>query len=99
VARTGPTSSGPPQTRRVQERHDFSEVILENRTDAEEVLDGLRELIERYDQASVSDFYELVGITPDFTDNKWGWTDLRDARVQIVRGGFILRLPRTQSLT
>jgi hypothetical protein len=89
----------PALSRQARSQHDFSDVILAERRDAEEVLDGLRELIERFDVATVSDFYELIGITSEFTDNKHGWTDLRDARVVATRGGWLFRMPRTQPMT
>lgn len=91
-----------PQTmmsRQERASHNFNNVILANRGDAEDVLEALRELIDRYEVATVSDFYELVGITSDFTDNKYGWTDLRAAGVQLVRGGWTVNMPRTQALT
>jgi hypothetical protein len=47
-----------------------------------------------YGQASISDLYELVGITANFTDNKWGWTDLRSSSVSRARDGYLLNLPR-----
>lgn len=79
-------------------RHDFDEVILESRGEAEEVLSNLVDFIIDYGQATVADFYDLVGITTNFADNKWGWTDLRNASVSRVRGGYLINLPRTQPL-
>lgn len=79
-------------------RHDFDEIILETRGEAEEVLSHLVDLTIDYDMASVADLYDLVGITPNFTDNKFGWTDLRSASVSRVRGGYLLNLPKPQQL-
>jgi len=76
--------------------HDFDDVILESRGEAEDVLDRMRELIAQFDVATVADFYDLVGITSNFTEDKWGWTDLRSARVTHVRGGYLISMPRTQ---
>jgi hypothetical protein len=79
-------------------RHDFDDIILETRGEAEEVLSHLVDLVIDYKQATVADLYDLVDITPAFTDNKWGWTDLRDASVNRVRNGYLINLPRTQPL-
>jgi len=79
-------------------RHDFDEVILETRGEAEDVLAHLFDLTTDYGQATVADLYDLVGITSNFTDNKFGWTDLRGASVARVRGGYLINLPRTQAL-
>lgn len=79
-------------------RHDFDEIILETRGEAEEVLSHLVDLTIDYGMASVADLYDLVGITSNFTDNKYGWTDLRNASVSRVRGGYLINLPRTTIL-
>lgn len=85
----------PTLSRQARATHEFNEVLIINRVDAEEVLDRLRDLINQYGFASVADLYELTGITGEFTDNSWGWDDLRSASIRPVRGGYILDLPRT----
>ena len=75
-------------------RHNFDEIILDTRGEAEEVLSHLVDLIIDYGQASVSDLYDLLGMTGNFTDNKYGWTDLRSASVSRVRDGYVMNLPR-----
>jgi hypothetical protein len=86
-------------SRRSRATHDFSDVILESRGEAEDVLDGLRNLISQYEVATVNELYDLVGLTGEFTDDKWGWYDLRSASVRAIRGGYLLNLPRTQPIT
>jgi hypothetical protein len=80
-------------SRRARTRHDFDEIILDSRTEAEEVIDRLFDLVSRYETASVADLYELVGISSTHTDHKWGWTDVRGAGVSRVRDGYLLDLP------
>ena len=73
----------------------LSDYIFESKGEALEVLDTLTELIDVYDQASVNDFYDAIGVTGDFTDANYGWTELGGASVRRVRGGgYILDLPR-----
>lgn len=80
-------------------RHDFGEVVLDTRGEAEEVLSQLYDLTLDYGQATVSDFYDLVGITSDFTDEKFGWVDLRSANVSRARGGgYTINFPRPIAL-
>lgn len=85
-------------SRKSRASHDFDEIILATRNEATEVIDRLFELVSRYDQATVSDLYELVGIAGNFTDEKWGWTDIRGAGVTriSVRGEaqYLLDLPK-----
>lgn len=78
--------------------HNFGEVILASRGEAEHVLDSLTALIDEYGVATVSDLYDLVGITGNFTDDKWGWYDLRGSAVSRIREGFLINLPQTQPI-
>lgn len=79
-------------------RHNFDDIILDSRGEAEEVLSRLVDLVEEYGMVSVADLYELVGVTSSFTDNKYGWTNLSSASVERVRDGYLIRLPRTTLL-
>ena len=83
---------------RARSTHDFGEIVLETRVEAEKVLDTLTELIDQYDVATVNDLYDLVEITGNFTDDKWGWTNLSNARAVRVRDGYLLELPPTESI-
>lgn len=80
-------------SRRARSRHDFDEIILDSRTEAEEVIDRLFDLVSRYETATVADLYELVGLASTHADHKWGWTDIRGAGVSRVRDGYLLDLP------
>lgn len=78
--------------------HSFGEIILQTRGDAELVIESLRELIEQYGNAKVTNLYSLVGISSDFTDQKYGWTNLSRAGVIQIREGYLLDLPRPEIL-
>lgn len=95
-------SKPPPQrmlSRRSRARHDFDELIIPSRQEAEEVIDRLFDLLSRYGSASVADLYELTGIQSSHTDMKWGWTELRGAKaIGQRRGGFLLDLPEPEPL-
>lgn len=85
-------------SRRARNSHNFDEIILPTRVEAEEVIDNLFQLLSKYDQATVSDLYDLVGVTGDYTDEKWGWTDIRGAGVTRIRNGYLLDLPKPEPL-
>lgn len=90
------TTSYRPTTRSA---YSFEDIILENRADAEEVLDGMGDILDKYGVVSVADMYDLVGMAGNYTDNKYGWTDLRTARVERERdGSYSIRLPRALPL-
>ena len=74
--------------------YDYDDIILDTRKEAEEVLDRMDDLIDTYGVVSVADLYDLVGISGNYTDNKYGWTNLRNADVQRVRDGYLLKLPK-----
>ena len=92
------SSSQRAMSRQGRARHDFDEIVLDSRVEAEEVIDRLFEVVSRYEHASVADLYELVGLASSHTDHKWGWTDLHGAGVSRVRGGYLLDLPEPQPL-
>ena len=50
--------------------------------------------------ASVADFYKFAGMEEQSTymDRRWGWYDLSTARVDRVRDGFSISMPRPQQL-
>ena len=78
--------------------YSYNDIILETRGEAEDVLARMDELIELYGMVSVADLYDLVGITGNYTDNKYGWTNIRNAETVHVRDGYMLRLPKVTSL-
>lgn len=75
-------------------RHDFGEIVLEQRVEAQEVLDRMIDQVRDYGSVSVADLYDMLDITSEFTDNKWGWVDLDNARIRPSRGEYLLELPR-----
>lgn len=84
--------------RRTRGRPEIGEICLKTRVEAEEVLDNLRLLVSEYDQATVMDYYGLLGEPTDYPDDKYGWTDLSNAGVDRVQQGYLLDLPRPEPL-
>lgn len=82
-------------SRRNRASHNFDEIILDSRVEAEEVIDSLFDLIQQFEEVTVSDLYQLVGISDSYTDQKWGWDDLTGAgATRLSGGGYLLDLPR-----
>ena len=79
---------------RVRSAYSYDDIILETRGEAEDVLTRMDELIDTYGIVSVADMYDLVGISGNYTDNKYGWTNLRNAEPVRVRDGYMLKLPK-----
>lgn len=81
-------------TSRTRTGYNYDDVILQTRGEAEEVLSRMDEIIDTYGVVSVSDLYDLVGVTGNYTDNKYGWTNIRNAKPVRVRDGYMLDLPK-----
>lgn len=74
--------------------YSYDDIILETRGEAEAVLSRMDEIMEEYEIVRVADLYDLVGITGEYTDNKYGWTNIRNATVERVRDGYKIKMPR-----
>ena len=86
---------------RTRERtvYSYDEVIFDSRSEAEEVLERMDELVTEYKMVTVSDLYDLVGISGKYTDCKYGWTNLRNVEpVRVRDGGYMLNLPKPRPL-
>lgn len=102
------SSSSPPWKRDeprhqapVRRRHnalDFENVVLSTRAEAEGIISQMFEIISKYEQVSVADLNEMLGEASSFTDEKWGWTDIRGAGVTRITGGYLLDLTRPEPL-
>ena len=68
--------------------YSYDDIILDTRGEAEAVLMRLDEIMEEYPFVRVADLYDLVGITGNYTDNNYGWTNIRNAEVVRVRDGY-----------
>lgn len=88
----------PQMSRRARAAHDFEELIVPNRADAEAILTGLFDILDQYEAVKLTDLYELAGYSSNYTDERYGWTDLRGSRVVRTRQGYLLDLPRTEQL-
>lgn len=74
--------------------YDMDEAVVATRAEAENVLNTLDDALDRYGMVSVADLYDCLGITPKYTDCKYGWTNLRNAGIERVRDGYLIHLPR-----
>ncbi len=78
--------------------HSPSDITLPSRSDAEAVLNQLKDMLSCYGAVTVADLYDSVGISHSFTDVKYGWTDLRNADVARDADGWYVKLPNAYPL-
>ena len=74
--------------------YSYDDIILGSRGEAEDVLSRMDELMDTYGLVRVADLYDLVGISGNYTDNKYGWTNIRNAQIVHVRDGYMIKMPR-----
>lgn len=75
-----------------------NEVVLSSRGEAELVLESLRDIIDKYEVTSVSDFHQLVGLPSSYVDEKWGWVNLTHVGVMQIREGYLIDLPSPEPI-
>lgn len=75
-----------------------NEIIFDTRSDANDVIDRMSDIIDQYGQASLADLNALIGASSNFIDDNWGWTDMGSFNVRQVRDGFMLTHDEPQSL-
>lgn len=83
-------------TRSAIYRHE--DIVVDTRGEAEEVITQMEAVIETYGMVSVADLYDLVGISGNYTDHKYGWTNLHNAEPIRVRDGYMIKLPKALPL-
>lgn len=76
----------------------FEQVSFENRDEAETVLENMRIYLDEYHRVSVATFNELAGVTGEYTDNRYGWKSLSDAKVMFHNGEYYIDFPRPRDL-
>lgn len=74
--------------------YSYDDIILQSRGEADMVLSQMDEIVSQYGFVRVADMYDLVGITGNYTDNNYGWTDIRSAQIIRVRDGYMIKMPR-----
>ena len=79
-------------------QYSYDDIILNSRGEAEDVLARMDELMDSYGLVRVADLKDLVGITGNYTDNKWGWTSIRNAEIIHTRDGWVIKMPRAVAI-
>lgn len=75
-------------------RYSYDDIVLDNRADAQDVLERMDEIVETYGVVTVADLKDLVGISGVYTDNKYGWTSTQAMDIVRTRDGYMIKTPR-----
>lgn len=101
MTQSKPASSGLNEFSRRPERrssHEFDDIILATRPEAEVVMERMDDIVNQYQQATVADLLQLVGVSSNHVDHKWGWSDVHDFQIRKIREGYLLDLPKPDPL-
>lgn len=69
-------------------------IIVDSRAEAESIISGLEQIIDVYGFASVADMCDLADLEHNFTDNKYGWTSVKTAKIIPRRDGWEIEMPK-----
>lgn len=78
--------------------YEYDDILLKNRGDAEVLLKSMDDVIKEFGSVSIADYYDLADKSSEYTTNKYGWTDLREAYVDRYRGYYFVKLPKPSPL-
>lgn len=100
LGRSAPTPLPEPRSRRASYEYERDDLILTSKEMGEDVLEGMKNIIEGYESASIADLYELMSLpSPNaHVDNKWGWISMDGWEVRPVRQGWLIDFPPPEPL-
>lgn len=87
-------------SRNTNSQYCVDNIILEDRGDAERVLEAMKAYIGEYGAVSISELYEFIGEPiGEYTTTQWGWRSLNTAGIMRTgNGGYKLDLPKVVPL-
>lgn len=74
------------------------DIAFESRSSAEKALDHLKQIINEYGSASVSDFYEHEGVRSITGDHTKGWTNLDYVEIVDFGGFWCIAFPEPKTI-
>jgi len=84
-----------------RQSHSYRDILVDSRDEANTVIDKMAELAAQYGQVTLTDFYNLVGVTPTWQDDKFGWKDISGfgpVRREVQTGCFMFDFPDPEQL-
>lgn len=85
------------KNKNIRNKSDFvlEDILFGTESDALSVLSSMKEIIVNYGCVSIADYYDLAGVSSNvYTNTKYGWLDLKDAKVINSMDGYKISLPK-----
>ena len=80
-------------------RMNLDDIEFDRKSDADEVLRQMDEIIDRYGTVSVADLYDLAGLVAPHTATRYGWTNISSAQPERTRhGSWVIKFPRALAI-
>ena len=71
-----------------------ADIIVDSMQEGQAILNAAQDVIDMYQNISMADLLDIAHLPSEYTDNNYGWKDIRGARITPVRGGYLLDMPR-----
>lgn len=74
------------------------QVVVSSEEEAVAVRDVVLKLLDQYEVVTQGEVRNLVGLDTTYSDEKVGWTELKDVQIKSVEEGFAIELPDPQPI-
>lgn len=87
-----------PESYETRRRFNSDDISFETYGEAKSVLDRMYECVRTYGHVTVGAMYDMADITAPYTAENYGWIDLRNASIERVYDGYVIKLPRAMPI-
>lgn len=86
------------ETSMTDKNHESDNVIVYTKDVANDVINEMNSLIQKYGYVSVADFNDIRKVDSNWADAYYGWTSLEGVSINQVQGGFTIVMPKPSRL-
>jgi hypothetical protein len=90
--------TAPPGPSAGPRRSDMIEFYLASKQEADEVLATMYDVLNVHESVLMSELKTMLDLDSTYTDQLWGWTDLRGSVVRQDRVGWTIDLPKPEPI-
>lgn len=77
----------------ISKRKKVAKNHFNSREEAENILFRMEEIVRQYGKISVSDMFDMIGLSCNRIANRYGWKNIRNVRIERTDGGWRINLP------
>lgn len=87
-----------PKKANPKNRYEVETIIFDSMPDVDNVLECLEELMSRYGQFTIADYYRAAGVEFESTDYNYGWYSMSGIGAVKVRDGWSINFPKARPM-